>query len=133
MKRFSLLLLALVAGTFAFAQQPIDDGTHRNFKVVTERSAEYPGGDQALYKRMFEEMQYPEEAKEKRIEGNVMVSFYVEPDSTTSEVKAMSKLGHGTSEEAERLIKGLKFAPAIQGGRAIRQQMMIPVIFRIYD
>lgn len=133
MKRLSILFLGLLAATFAWAQDPIDDGTHRNFTVVTERSAEYPGGDQALYKHLFQEMQYPESAKENRIQGNVMVSFFVEADSSTSEVQAMSKLGHGTSEEAVRLVKELKFAPALQGGKAIRQQMMIPVIFRIYD
>lgn len=133
MKRISILLLGLLAFSFGWSQSEIEDGTHRNFTVVTERSAGYPGGDQALYKDLFQRMEYPAKAKEAGIQGNLMVSFYVEADSSTSEVTAMNDLGGGTKEEAVRLVEGLKFEPALQGGKAIRQQMMIPVIFRIYD
>lgn len=127
------LLLTFFLPLGLLAQQPIEDGTHRNYKVVTERSAEFPGGNEALYKQLFQSMEYPEEAKTNKVEGDVMVSFMVEADSTTSDVRALSKLGHGTSEEAVRLIKTLKFAPALQAGKPIRQQMMVPVLFRIYD
>ena len=115
------------------AQQLIKDGTNRNYEVDYERAAGYPGGDEALYTKMFHEMQYPAEAKEKRITGDLMVSFFVEPDSSVTEVTALNDLGYGTREEAIRLIKSLKFEPAVQNGKAVRQQMMLPVLFRIYD
>jgi periplasmic protein TonB len=128
---FTFGLMASVA-TLA-AQQPIQDGTGRNFVMVANRDAEYPGGNNALYKHLFQQMQYPAEAKEKKITGDIMVSFMVEADSTTSEVKAMKDLGGGTKEEAERLIKATKFVPALQNGKPVRQQMMLPVLFRIYE
>lgn len=128
----SLLLVAALA-LGAAAQTVIQDGTGRNFEMKMNKEAEYPGGNMALYKDIGERMQYPAEAKEKRITGDIMVSFFVEPDSTTSEVRALRDLGGGTKEEAERLIKGTKFAPAIQNGKPVRQQMMLPVLFRIYD
>lgn len=132
----SLVLTALLTMTIsgsAFAQSEIQDGTHRNYEIKMTKEAEYPGGNTALYQSLHKRMQYPAEAKEKKITGDIMVSFFVEPDSTTSDVRAMKDLGGGTKQEAERLIKETKFAPAIQNGKPVRQQMMLPVLFRIYE
>lgn len=96
------------------------------------KEAEYPGGSAAFYQSLSERMQYPAEAREKNITGDIMVSFFVETDSTTSEVRALKDLGAGTRAEAERLIRETKFAPAIQNGKPVRQQMMLPILFRIY-
>ncbi len=128
----ALFLFVATAATLP-AQQLINDGTNRNYAVEYSRGAEYPGGDEALYTKLFREMQYPAEAKEKGITGDLTLSFFVEKDSTVSEVTALNDLGYGTKEEAIRLIKSLKFAPAIQNGQPVRQQMMMPVLFRIYD
>lgn len=133
MRKLILLPLLLLGWLPAMAQQEIQDGTHRNFEVKMSKEAAYPGGNTALYQDLFQRMQYPAEAKEKRITGDIMVSFFVEADSSTSEVKAMKDLGGGTKEEAERLIRETKFSPAIQNGKPVRQQMMLPVLFRIYD
>jgi TonB family protein len=134
MKRlFLLLTLTLPFALPVVAQNEIQDGEHRNYHVVMTKEAEYPGGNTALYQDLFRRMKYPAEAKEKRITGDIMVSFFVEADSTTSEVRAMKDLGGGTKEEAERLIKETKFSPALQNGKPVRQQMMLPVLFRIYD
>jgi TonB family protein len=129
----TLTIALLSLGAFAQAPEQIQDGTGRNYKVVTEQNAHYPGGNQALYMELYKQMKYPAEAKEKGITGDVTVAFFVEADSTTSDVRALNDLGYGTAAEAERLIKNLKFAPALQGGTAIRQNMMLPVLFRIYD
>lgn len=105
----------------------------RNFAITTQREPEYPGGNEALYTFFYEKMEYPAEAKTRKLEGDVYVSFYVEPDSSVSEVSAMNDLGFGTKEEAIRLIKLCKFVPGIQGGKAVRMNMMVPVLFRIYE
>jgi len=133
MKIIPLILLTLAWAGSAWAQQPIQDGTGRNFTMVTTREASYPGGNVAMAKYIYRNMMYPEAAKANKIQGDIMVVFFVEPDSTASEVKAMKDLGHGTKEEAERLIRAAKFLPALQNGKPIRQQMMVSVPFRIYD
>ncbi len=130
-----LLLMAFTGllSLSATAQTQIQDGTGRNYEMKMTREAEYPGGNTQLYKDLAAKMQYPAEAKKQRITGDIMVSFYVNPDSTTSDIRAMKDLGGGTKEEAVRLIQNMKFAPAIQNGKPVRQQMMLPVLFRIYD
>ena len=105
----------------------------RNFAVTTQKEPEYPGGNEALYTFFYEKMEYPAEAKAGKLEGDIFVSFFVEKDSTVSEVSALNDLGKGTKEEAIRLIKLCKFAPGVQGGRPMRMNMMVPVLFRIYD
>jgi len=132
-KIFLLGILMLGLAQWAAAQSQIQDGTHRNYEVIMTREAEYPGGNALMYKSLASRMQYPAEAKEKHITGDIFVSFFVEADSTTSEVRALKDLGGGLKQEAERLIKETKFAPAIQNGKPVRQQMMLPVLFRIYD
>lgn len=134
MHKIILLATLFMGGMLtAAAQNEIQDGTHRNYEVKMTKEAEYPGGNTQLYKDLFARTQYPAEAKEKRITGDIMVSFFVEADSTTSEVRALRDLGGGLKEEAERLIKETKFSPAMQNGKPVRQQMMLPVLFRIYD
>lgn len=144
MKYIACLLLLLSSMT-AVAQQTaespesgeepvlIKDGTGRNFEVNYNREAGYPGGDEALYMKLFQEMEYPEEAKANKITGDLTLSFFVETDGSISEISALNDLGYGTKEEAIRLAKLLQFEPAIQNGKAVRQQMMMPVLFRIYD
>lgn len=125
--------LTAVLTTNAMAQSVRPDSLHRNYAVKMTQEAEYPGGNTALYQSLAKRMKYPAEAKEKRITGDIMVAFVVLPDSTTTDIRAMKDLGGGTKEEAERLIRETKFAPAIQNGKPVRQQMMLPVLFRIYD
>lgn len=133
MYRYFILSLLLFPALSAQAQTEINDGTHRNFTVTTTKNAEYPGGNQALYMRMYELTNYPAEARSQHIEGDVMVSFFVEADSTVKEVEVLRDPGYGLGAEAQRILKQLKFAPAIQNGTPIRQTMMLSVPFRIYE
>ena len=128
-----MLALTILFAANGFAQSVRTDSIRRNFEVKMTKEAEYPGGNNALYQSLAKRMKYPEEAKSKRITGDIMVAFVVLPDSTTTDIRAMKDLGGGTKEEAERLIRETKFAPAVQNGKPVRQQMMLPVLFRIYD
>jgi TonB family protein len=131
--KISLGMLGMLLLSLQMMAQAPEQASHRNYEVKMTREAEYPGGNTALYQYLAANMKYPEEAKAQKIQGDIMVSFFVEADSSTSEVRALKDLGAGTKEEAERIVKTLKFSPAAQNGKPIRQQMMLPVLFRIYD
>lgn len=131
MKKYILLLLLPFFALSTCAQEDNDD-EHRNFKVET-KDAVYPGGDTALYKFFWDNMQYPPDAKKHELEGDITVSFDVMEDGTTGNVRAFNDLGLGTKEEAERLVKLLKYEPATRLGRPAKQNMMVVVMFRIYD
>ena len=105
-----------------FAQEYDDK---QNIEVKVTQDAHYPDGDSKLYQYIFSNVNYSEEAKANKIEGNVMVSFNVETDSTVSNVVVIAGVGHGVDEEVKRLLKGLRFAPAIQNGEATKMNLMM--------
>jgi TonB family protein len=118
-KIFCLIILSLIV-SFSFAQST----DPQNKKVITNSEPAYPKGDQALYAEVLNNIKYPEEAKKKYIEGEVMLSFDVKADSTVSNIIVISGVGNGVDEEVAKYIGKLKFSPAIQNGKAVKMNTM---------
>ena len=95
---------------------------------------EYPsfyGGDNELYKYMLNNVRYPEKARESGISGKVFVLFIVEKDGSISNVQVKRDLGGGCGEEAIRVVENMpKWKPAKVGGKIVRSQFILPVIFK---
>lgn len=102
-------------------------------KVVTPATkASPPGGNDAFFTWIQQNIQYPPGARRAKAEGKVQVEFVIEQDGTLSGVKALTHLPHGLEQEAIRLIKSApKWTPATYEGRPIRQKMVLPVIFQL--
>jgi TonB family protein len=104
-------------------KEPYND--KQNIAVVTEQEPFYPKGDMELYKYVLHAVKYSEEAKQKFVEGEVMLSFDVLPDSTVNNTNVISGVCCGINEEVQRVVKELKFAPAMQNGIKIRMNVMM--------
>ena len=74
---------------------------------VVEESPEYPGGMTELLKYMKENLQYPEEAIEKGIEGRVICQFTVKKDGSIDNIVVLKSIHKSLDEEAIRLIKNM--------------------------
>ena len=113
------------------ASQPVigkDDEVYQ----IAENMPKFPGEDQKMWEFISHNIQYPQEALEKRIQGRVFVGFIVEPDGSLSDVKVLRSLGSGCDEEAMRVIKSMpKWEPGKQRGQAVRVSYQIPVDFRL--
>ncbi|MBQ5957753.1 MAG: energy transducer TonB [Bacteroidales bacterium] len=113
------------------ASQPVigkDDEVYQ----IAENMPKFPGEDQKMWEFISHNIQYPQEALEKRIQGRVFVGFIVEPDGSLSDVKVLRSLGGGCDEEAMRVIKSMpKWEPGKQRGQAVRVSYQIPVDFRL--
>jgi protein TonB len=72
----------------------------------------YPGGTKAMKAFIADNLRYPKEALEKKIEGMVAVRYEINYKGTVINVKLISTLGYGCDEEAKRLVKLLKFEVA---------------------
>lgn len=119
------------------------DGT--NFDYVAEKSKmdgevftmvesqpRYPGGMDAFYQYLGQEMKYPLEARKAGIEGRVYVQFIVEPDGTISEVTTLKGIGGGCDAEAERVMTNTSgWIPGEQRGKKVRVRMVLPLIFKL--
>jgi protein TonB len=137
----SLLTLLLISITTAIWAQTdsISDAPIQEEVVyeeyVLDSEPRYIGPDKSINIYLLKNTQYPEKAREKGIEGKVIVEFTVNPDSTLSKVNAISpkKFGYGLEEEAIRVIQSTSgyWKPAEFRGHPIRMQMHVMVTFEL--
>lgn len=101
------------------------------FQVV-ENDPEFPGGIEAMYKFLAQNIKYPQLARENNITGRVYVTFVVEKDGSVSGVKVLRDIGGGCGAEAVRVVKSMpKWTPGKQRGKAVRVQYNLPVNFNL--
>jgi TonB family protein len=103
-------------------------------KVFTEveHVPNYPGGVNKFYKFLQQNIKYPAEAKSKKIQGKVFVSFIVEKDGSLSNLKVIRDPGAGCGAEALRVMKlSPKWNPGIQMGHKVRVQYTLPISFTL--
>lgn len=100
--------------------------------LIAEQMPEYPGGEEALYRFLGEETDYPNFALENGLESKLFVQFIVNSDGTISDVKVLNPQGYGFDEEAERVISKMpKWKPGKQGGRKVRVYYVLPLNFAL--
>ena len=90
------------------------------------------GGNDVFFDWIQKNQQYPLLARQRKIQGRVMVEFMVQADGSLTDARVLRKMGSGLDEEALRLIKTApKWAPATYKGRPLKQKMVLPVIFQL--
>lgn len=110
---------------------PLDANTDEVFKVV-EVDPEFPGGEEALYKYLAENIKYPEKAKNNKVEGRVYITFVIEKDGTVSDAKVLRSVNEELDAEALRVINAMpKWKPGMQRGVPVRVQYNIPISFKL--
>jgi len=97
-----------------------------------ENPPNYPGGIANFYKFLGQNIKYPADAVKNNIQGNVFISFTVEKNGAVSDIKVDRALGHGTDEEAVRVIKlaGI-WNPGTINGEPVATKYNIPVKFSL--
>ncbi|HBN06161.1 MAG TPA: hypothetical protein DD434_10310 [Bacteroidales bacterium] len=129
-----LSLFAALIMVFAFslnvnAQVDKSDNSDVVFTVV-ENEAEFPGGLEAMNRFLAENIKYPTLAKQKNIEGKVIISFIVEKNGTLTDIRTIKDIGEGCGDEGVRIVKLMpKWKPAKQKGQPVRQQFLLPISF----
>lgn len=100
--------------------------------TVVENDPEFPGGMDALYKYLAENIKYPQLARDNGITGKVYVTFVVERDGSIANPKILRDIGGGCGAEAIRVVKAMpKWTPGKQRGKAVRVQFNLPVNFNL--
>lgn len=119
--------------TFVPVVQEVEETEEEEEIVIfVEEQPVFPGGDEALYKYLSENIKYPQLARENNVTGKVFVQFVVEKDGSISNVKVMRDIGAGCGQEAVRVVKAMpKWKPGKQQGKAVRAQFNLPVVFNL--
>ena len=99
---------------------------------MAEEMPSFPGGEAKLVEYIAKNLNYPQEAIEKGIEGRVFVGFVIDVDGSVVDVEVKRGIGYGCDEEAVRVIKSLpKWKPGKILGELQRVSYMIPVTFKL--
>ena len=112
-------------------EAPKDNTDYDKTFTKVEIESEYPGGMAAWQRYLQKNLQYPEEAQNNEIQGQVVVKFIVDKEGKVSEVEAISGPNE-LREEAVRVIrKSGNWTPAIQNGRKVKSYKSQPIKFRL--
>ena len=150
----SLLFATLTTGAGA---QTKNSTTARN-GATTEKTAEFPGGDEAMKNYLAENIKYPELAMKYDAEGTVIMYFNVDKEGNVKDVtyndckitwinstevaketEAVQKdliqlITTMFAEEAARVVREMpKWSPAIFGNKTVSTKYIVPIIYTIPD
>jgi protein TonB len=94
-----------------------------------DKAPAFPGGQNQF---MVKNIKYPAEARNRGIQGVVVISFIVEKDGKITNITVLRNPGGGTAEEAQRLVSAMpNWEPGLKNGQPVRVRMQLPVTFRL--
>jgi TonB family protein len=100
--------------------------------TLVEHVPEFAGGIEAFIHFLSKNIRYPEKARDKDIQGRVLVSFIVETDGKLTDIKVAKGIGGGCDEEALRVMQlSPPWRPGIQGRRTMRVAYSVPISFTL--
>ena len=114
-------------------EAPVEEEEEEVIFMVVETMPEFPGGQQALFKYLGENVKYPVIAQENGIQGRVICQFVVNKDGSIVDVVVVRSSGEPSlDKEAVRVINSMpKWKPGKQRGKPVRVKYTVPVNFRL--
>lgn len=114
-------------------EAPVEEEEEEVVFVVVETMPEFPGGQQALFKYLSENVKYPVIAQENGIQGRVICQFVVNKDGAIVDIEVVRSSGDASlDKEAVRVIKSMpKWKAGKQRGKAVRVKYTLPVNFKL--
>ncbi len=109
------------------------NGKEEAFTYV-EDMPEFPGSSEAMYQYLAEKIKYPNEDREKGLQGMVIVNFVVQPDGYLSDIKVLRGVSPGLDAEAIRVIESMnameeRWTPGRHQGRFVPVKFTLPIKF----
>lgn len=108
--------------------------------TIVEDQPEYPGGMEAFYRRIGDNMTYPLVAREAGVEGRVYVQFIVDKDGSLTDLKVLKApaaepaVTEALSTAAISVLTGMdNFTPGKHKGEPVKVRMVLPIIFELPD
>ncbi|HLN21130.1 MAG TPA: TonB family protein, partial [Bacteroidales bacterium] len=99
---------------------------------TVDQQPEYPGGEREMFRFIAENTVYPEEAKNLKIQGKVIVRCAVKKDGTVDRISVLKGVDPLLDNEAVRVVSLLKgFRPGMKNGAAVDSWLMIPLTFTV--
>lgn len=132
----TLLLLVGLAGVPARAQEAVE--TARPPGAVTAPATgrdvvklPAPGVQQPRV-LFLAEPEYSNEARKRKISGNVKVRLVVDEQGMPQDITVVNGLGYGLDEKAVETVRKSRFRPAMKDGVPVRAEIFVSVNFQFF-
>ncbi|MBS7385740.1 MAG: energy transducer TonB [Candidatus Egerieousia sp.] len=101
--------------------------------AIVEHKPKFQGGDQNDFtKWVFNNIVYPEIAKENGVQGRVILQFTVDKDGSVKNVKVLRGVDSSLDKEAVRVVSSSpKWEPGRQRDKPAKVTFVFPVIFQL--
>jgi TonB family protein len=93
--------------------------------------AYYKNGEEGLNEYILTEIEYPKVARERSIQGTVVLEFIVETNGYITGITVKQGVNGGCTEEAIRIMKTTRWNPAVVDGKLVRYKTTFPITFTI--
>lgn len=126
MKKILFFLIVFLSIQFVFSQA---NDSEIYSSVGIDVKPEFPGGISAFYKFIGDNYKSPDLPG---LKGKVYLSFVIEKDGKVNEIKVLRDIGHGTGDEAMRILNLCpNWLPGEQNGQKVRCMYSIPIAIDI--
>lgn len=117
----------IFGSSITFAQETPIQKTEQSEEPIynqVDKKPDFPGGIMEFYSFVGKNFKVPEA----KVNGKVFIQFVVEKDGSLTNIKSVRDIGHGTGEEAVRVLKiSPKWIPGEQDGKKVRVQYSLPI------
>jgi protein TonB len=97
-----------------------------------EKESEYPGGANQWLRYLMKNLQYPERAQKKEIQGQVQIFFKVDQDGNVRDPYIRKSVEYSLDQESLRIInQSGKWDPATKEGRPVNSYKAQPMNFKL--
>jgi protein TonB len=102
-------------------------------KTTLDRPPLYLGGSGYISKVISDNIFYPDEAREKNVEGRVLVAFTIYPDGHASAPWVLKSIRSSIDTEAISVASHIpsNWSPGIQYGKAVTSIYVLPIVFKL--
>ncbi|MES2656541.1 MAG: energy transducer TonB [Bacteroidota bacterium] len=95
---------------------------------------QYPGGEEAMYKFLNENIKYPAEERKNGITGKVIARFVISDAGDVTNITILSKTPEAFNKEVIRVLQLMpKWKPGSQNGKPVQVYYKIPIAFSMPD
>ncbi|MFH2094972.1 MAG: hypothetical protein ABIJ16_04660 [Bacteroidota bacterium] len=128
-KYILLTALAVIFSAVLLAQNNSTYNDDQNMIVTVDQEAHYPEGEMAMFQYIYQHIKWPD-LHDRVVDETMMVSFNVLVDSTLADIEVMSGIDPLIDQAVVRVLKGMKFAPSVQLGTAVKMNLMMNIPIR---
>jgi protein TonB len=97
-----------------------------------DQVAEFPGGQDAMFRYLIKQIHYPTEARIKKIEGTVVLTFIVTETGKIRDIQVARGIEKSCDEEAIRVVRTMPdWTPAVLNGKKVAMQYTLPIKYKL--